>query len=214
MGRPKKVFYRRRKVCKFCADKIDYVDFKDVKLLQQFIPSARRSCAPDLGHLCPPPAPPADGDQAGAPPGAHPVHHGLGGGDVQVILLSDQRHSASRARWSTSSLVTPATTCYRRGWPWSDARQPAVFEQQRRSSTPVTPRSGRRRRRSPTSSTGSPITIPTGRRDRDPLRLGHRGRHREVLEKKGFTVDRRRHRPRRGHQAAGDHPVRVELHRR
>ncbi len=37
MGRKKKQFYRRRKVCRFCADKVDYVDYKDVKLLQQYI---------------------------------------------------------------------------------------------------------------------------------------------------------------------------------
>lgn len=37
MARRKKVFYRRRKVCKFCVDKIDYVDYKDLKLLQQFV---------------------------------------------------------------------------------------------------------------------------------------------------------------------------------
>ena len=30
--------FRRRKVCKFCADKIDYVDYKDVKLISQFVP--------------------------------------------------------------------------------------------------------------------------------------------------------------------------------
>ena len=33
----KKVFFRRRKVCKFCADGIEYIDYKDVKLLQQYI---------------------------------------------------------------------------------------------------------------------------------------------------------------------------------
>ena len=33
----KKVFFRRRKVCKFCVDKIDWVDYKDTKLLQGFI---------------------------------------------------------------------------------------------------------------------------------------------------------------------------------
>jgi len=33
----KKVFYRRRKVCKFTADGIEYIDYKDVKLLQQYI---------------------------------------------------------------------------------------------------------------------------------------------------------------------------------
>ena len=34
----KRFFFRRRKVCKFCADKIDYVDYKDVKLLSGFVP--------------------------------------------------------------------------------------------------------------------------------------------------------------------------------
>jgi small subunit ribosomal protein S18 len=34
----KRYFFRRRKVCKFCADKIDYVDYKDVKLLTSFVP--------------------------------------------------------------------------------------------------------------------------------------------------------------------------------
>jgi small subunit ribosomal protein S18 len=34
----KRYFFRRRKVCKFCADKIDYIDYKDVKLLGPFVP--------------------------------------------------------------------------------------------------------------------------------------------------------------------------------
>jgi small subunit ribosomal protein S18 len=34
----KRYFFRRRKVCKFCADKIDYIDYKDVKLLGGFVP--------------------------------------------------------------------------------------------------------------------------------------------------------------------------------
>lgn len=33
----KKVFFRRRKVCKFTAEGIEYIDYKDVKLLQQYI---------------------------------------------------------------------------------------------------------------------------------------------------------------------------------
>ncbi len=33
----KKVFFRRRKFCKFTAEGIEYIDYKDVKLLQQFI---------------------------------------------------------------------------------------------------------------------------------------------------------------------------------
>lgn len=34
----KKFFYRRKRVCKFCVEKIDYIGYKDVKLLAPFIP--------------------------------------------------------------------------------------------------------------------------------------------------------------------------------
>jgi small subunit ribosomal protein S18 len=34
----KRYFFRRRKVCKFCVDKIDYIDYKDTKLLGPFAP--------------------------------------------------------------------------------------------------------------------------------------------------------------------------------
>ena len=37
-GRRKGGFIRRRRVCRFCAEKIDYIDYKDVKLLGNFIP--------------------------------------------------------------------------------------------------------------------------------------------------------------------------------
>lgn len=33
----RRVYYRRRKVCKFCADGIEYVDYKDHDLLQNYI---------------------------------------------------------------------------------------------------------------------------------------------------------------------------------
>src|SRR3954468_5972627 len=37
-GGKKKFFYRRKRVCKFCVEKIEYIDFKDVKTLPQFVP--------------------------------------------------------------------------------------------------------------------------------------------------------------------------------
>jgi small subunit ribosomal protein S18 len=37
-GRPRGGFFRRRRVCKFCAEKIDYINYKDVRLLSPFIP--------------------------------------------------------------------------------------------------------------------------------------------------------------------------------
>ena len=52
MAKPKKVFYRRRKVCKFCADKIEYVDYKDVKLLQQFIPERAKILPRRISGTC------------------------------------------------------------------------------------------------------------------------------------------------------------------
>lgn len=33
----KKVFFRRRKVCRFCADKLETVDYKDIRFLQQYL---------------------------------------------------------------------------------------------------------------------------------------------------------------------------------
>ena len=36
-GRRKGGFIRRRKVCRFCAEKIDYIDYKDQKTLRLFV---------------------------------------------------------------------------------------------------------------------------------------------------------------------------------
>ena len=34
---PRRQYFRRRKVCKFCDEKIDFVDYKDVRLVAQFV---------------------------------------------------------------------------------------------------------------------------------------------------------------------------------
>ncbi|MDX2000638.1 MAG: 30S ribosomal protein S18 [Thermoanaerobaculia bacterium] len=52
MAPPKKVFYRRRKVCKFCVEKIDYIDYKDVKLLQQFTPERSKILPRRISGTC------------------------------------------------------------------------------------------------------------------------------------------------------------------
>ena len=38
----RRYFYRRKRVCRFCSEKIDYIDFKDVQLLQSFVPERGR----------------------------------------------------------------------------------------------------------------------------------------------------------------------------
>jgi len=36
-GGKKKFFYRRKRVCKFCVEKLEYIDYKDVKILPRRI---------------------------------------------------------------------------------------------------------------------------------------------------------------------------------
>ncbi len=36
-GRRRKSTFRRRKFCKFTADHIEYIDYKDVRVLQQYV---------------------------------------------------------------------------------------------------------------------------------------------------------------------------------
>ena len=58
-GGGKRQFSRRRKVCRFCAEKIDYIDYKDVRLLGSFIPERGKilpmrtsgTCAPHQRRL-------------------------------------------------------------------------------------------------------------------------------------------------------------------
>ena len=37
-GGGRRTFFRRRRVCKFCVEKIDHINYKDVKMLSPFIP--------------------------------------------------------------------------------------------------------------------------------------------------------------------------------
>ncbi len=37
-GGKRRYLFRRRKFCKFCDEKVKYIDFKDVRTLQSFIP--------------------------------------------------------------------------------------------------------------------------------------------------------------------------------
>jgi small subunit ribosomal protein S18 len=54
-GKPqgrKKFFVRRRKVCKFCAERLEYVDWKDVKMLQTFIPERGKILPRRISGTC------------------------------------------------------------------------------------------------------------------------------------------------------------------
>ena len=48
----RRTLFRRRKVCKFCADKIDDINYKDVKLLQPFVPERAKVLPRRISGTC------------------------------------------------------------------------------------------------------------------------------------------------------------------
>jgi small subunit ribosomal protein S18 len=48
----RRTMFRRRRVCKFCAEKIDYISYKDVRLLQGFIPERGKILPRRLSGTC------------------------------------------------------------------------------------------------------------------------------------------------------------------
>ena len=51
---PKKQFIRRKKVCKFCVEKIDHIDYKETRLLSQFIPERGKILPRRISGVCAP----------------------------------------------------------------------------------------------------------------------------------------------------------------
>ena len=51
-GGGKRYFFRRRKVCKFCADKVDYIDYKDAKMLLPFVPERAKILPRRISGVC------------------------------------------------------------------------------------------------------------------------------------------------------------------
>jgi len=51
-GGKKKFFYRRKRVCKFCVEKLELIDYKDVKMLQQFIPERGKILPRRISGTC------------------------------------------------------------------------------------------------------------------------------------------------------------------
>ncbi len=50
----RKQYFRRRKVCKFCTEKIDLVDYKDVRLIGQFVSERGKILPRRLTGTCSP----------------------------------------------------------------------------------------------------------------------------------------------------------------
>ena len=52
-GGPRK-YFRRKKVCKFCVERIDAIDYKDVRLLSQFVAESGKIVPRRLTGVCTP----------------------------------------------------------------------------------------------------------------------------------------------------------------
>jgi small subunit ribosomal protein S18 len=48
----KKYLFRRRKFCKFCDEKVEVIDFKDVRLLQSFTPERGKILPRRISGTC------------------------------------------------------------------------------------------------------------------------------------------------------------------
>jgi small subunit ribosomal protein S18 len=53
-GGQKRQYFRRKKVCKFCVEKIDHIDYKDVKMLSQFVPERGKIMPLRISGVCAP----------------------------------------------------------------------------------------------------------------------------------------------------------------
>ncbi|HBY64419.1 MAG TPA: 30S ribosomal protein S18 [Solibacterales bacterium] len=51
---PKKQYFRRKKVCRFCVDKIDDINYKDVKLLSNYISERGKITPRRISGVCAP----------------------------------------------------------------------------------------------------------------------------------------------------------------
>jgi small subunit ribosomal protein S18 len=51
-GGARRTFFRRRRVCKFCVEKIDYIGYRDVKLLAPFIPERGKIQPRRISGVC------------------------------------------------------------------------------------------------------------------------------------------------------------------
>ena len=51
-GAKKKYLFRRRKFCKFCDEKVEVIDYKDVRLLQSFTPERGKILPRRISGTC------------------------------------------------------------------------------------------------------------------------------------------------------------------
>jgi small subunit ribosomal protein S18 len=53
-GGGKRQYFRRKKVCKFCVEKIDHIDYKDTRMLSAFVPERGKIFPLRISGVCAP----------------------------------------------------------------------------------------------------------------------------------------------------------------
>ena len=53
-GGGRRQYSRRRKVCRFCVDKADHIDYKDIRTLSHFIPERGKILPSRISGVCAP----------------------------------------------------------------------------------------------------------------------------------------------------------------
>ena len=98
----KKQYFRRKKVCRFCVEKIDDINYKDVKMLHAFVAERGKDrSAPHFGRVRAAPAAPHRRHQEGAQHRAAAVRGAVLGQEetvMEVILREDIEKLGTRGQ--------------------------------------------------------------------------------------------------------------------
>ena len=96
----KKQYFRRKKVCRFCVEKIDDINYKDVRLLLSFIAERGKITPRRISGVCAPHQRRLSGsDQAGAQHRAGAVRGvDLRGTRIMEVILREDIEKARHAR--------------------------------------------------------------------------------------------------------------------
>ena len=126
-------FFRRKKVCKFCTEKIDAISYRDVRLLQGFVAERGKIVPRRLTGVCTRHQRGLARHQAGAqhrpaapsPRASNLCAAGLPDGDRNPGEMQWKSYSrktstssATAAMWLRSPTATAATTCCPASSPW------------------------------------------------------------------------------------------------
>ena len=97
---------KRRKVCSFCVDKVEHIDYKDAAKLRRFVSRAVQDPAPpDHRYLRHASAPVDPGHQAGPSDRPAALRHRLNSGYEKADMPHDVRFSYEQKRWFPMTLM-------------------------------------------------------------------------------------------------------------